>query len=306
MQKLLALALAFAVSGTAAAALPGPALANAGQLAQKLRNGAANAPVMVVAHRGCWANAPENSIAAIEDCIRLGADMVELDVRNTADGALVLMHDATIDRTTSGTGKVSGISVDALRALKLRQGAGGTSAALTDDRVPTLEEALLAARGRILVNLDLKVENEAEVFALVDALGMGGQILMKLYDTPQSTRLINAPFHGRTHYMPIIGACLPRSAPDCTAQLRAPLEDYARFNPVAYEVSFFGNRGFLKSVLAQPRAKNTRVWVNTLGHDDARALADPDKTWGELIDMGVSMIQTDRPADLLAWLRTRK
>lgn len=303
MHKLLApFALAFAVAGTQ----PLPAFADAGALARKLQDGSADAPVMVVAHRGCWSEAPENSIAAIENCIKLGADMVEIDVRNTADGKLVLMHDTTIDRTTTGAGKVSDISFDALRALKLRQGAGGPGAAVVDAHVPTLEEALLATRDRILVNLDLKVANEAEVFALVEKLGMNGQILMKLYDTPQDARLINAPFHGKTHYMPIVGVCLPAKMPGCTPQLRAPLKDYARFKPVAYEVSFFDNRDFLKKTLSQPRAKNTRVWVNSLGKDDERALVDPKTTWGGLIDMGVSMIQTDRPEELLAYLRSRK
>lgn len=303
MMKFLApVALAFAVvSGVAS-----PVLADAGRLAQKLQDGSAKAPVMVVAHRGCWSSAPENSIAAIENCIRLGVDMVEIDVRNTADGALVLMHDTTLDRTTTGSGKVSSITFDALRALKLRQGAGGANAAVTGARVPTLKEALLAAKDRILVNLDLKVENEAEVFALVEELGMNGQILMKLYDTPQQHRLINAPFHGKTHYMPIVGVCLPRRALDCKPQLPAPLADYARFSPVAYEVVFFGNREFLRAVLAQPRAENTRVWVNSLGKDDERALLDPDAAWGGLIDMGASMIQTDRPEELLAYLRRRK
>lgn len=260
---------------------------------------------MVVAHRGCWSSAPENSVAAIEHCISLGVDMVEIDVRSTTDGALVLMHDTTIDRTTTGSGKVANITLEALRALKLRQGEGGGQAAVTDARVPTLEEALLAARDRILVNLDLKGESEAEVFALVEKLGMNGQVLMKLYDTPQEERLLTAPFHGKTHYMPIVGVCLPKKAPHCKPQLLAPLADYARFNPVAYEVCFFNNRDFLRHALAQPRAANARIWVNTLGRDDERALGDPEKIWGGLIDMGVSIIQTDRPEELLAYLHAR-
>ncbi len=261
---------------------------------------------MVVAHRGCWSNAPENSLSAIEHCIALGADMVELDVRRTADGKLVLMHDATLNRTTTGSGKVANITFSELRALRLQQGAGGPNAAVLEAQVPTLEEALLAARGRILVNLDLKVESEAEVFALVERLGMNGQVLMKLPATPQEARLINAPFHGKTHYMPIVGVCLPKKSPHCEPQLPAPLADYAPFNPVAYEVAFFSDPDFLEETLAQPRAENTRIWVNTLGKEDERALADPARTWGELLEMGVSMIQTDRPEALLAYLRSRE
>ena len=260
---------------------------------------------MVVAHRGCWSRAPENSVAAIENCIRLGVDMVEIDVRSTADGALVLMHDTTVDRTTTGGGKISDMTLDDVRRLKLRQGAGGRHAAVTEARVPTLAEALLAARDRILVNLDLKAEEEAEVIALVEKLSMNGQILMKLRATPQEDRLLNAPFHGKTPYMPVVGVCLPRKSPHCKPQLRVPLAEYARFNPVAYEVCFFNDRDFLRQALAQPRAANTRIWVNTLGRDDERALENPESTWGGLIDMGVSIIQTDRPEELLAYLRSR-
>lgn len=64
-------------------------------------------PVWIVAHRGAMRQAPENTIAAFEAAARAGADFVELDVRETRDGQLVLMHDATVDRTTRGRGAVA-------------------------------------------------------------------------------------------------------------------------------------------------------------------------------------------------------
>ena len=63
-----------------------------------------NKEITVVAHRADWRYAPENSLAAIESSIRLGADVVELDVQKTKDGQLILMHDKTLDRTTTGKG----------------------------------------------------------------------------------------------------------------------------------------------------------------------------------------------------------
>ena len=60
--------------------------------------------VMVVSHRGDWRNAPENSIQAFQNCIDMGVDMVELDLKKTKDGVLVLMHDKKIDRTMNGKG----------------------------------------------------------------------------------------------------------------------------------------------------------------------------------------------------------
>ena len=59
---------------------------------------------MVVSHRGDWRNAPENSIQAFRNCIDMGVDMVELDLKKTKDGVLVLMHDKKIDRTMNGKG----------------------------------------------------------------------------------------------------------------------------------------------------------------------------------------------------------
>ncbi len=71
--------------------------------------------------------APENSLEALDRCVALGVDMVEIDIRRTADGALVVMHDATVDRTTNGHGRVSELSlrqVQALQAGRLRAGRG--------------------------------------------------------------------------------------------------------------------------------------------------------------------------------------
>ena len=78
-----------------------------------------NDQVIVVAHRGDWRNAPENSLQAIQNCIDMGVDMVEIDVRQTKDGQLVLMHDVTVDRTTTGTGKVSELTWEYLQGLQL-------------------------------------------------------------------------------------------------------------------------------------------------------------------------------------------
>ena len=64
-----------------------------------------NHSVMVVSHRGDWRNAPENSLQAIQNCIDMGVDMVEVDLKKTKDGHLIVMHDQTIDRTTTGKGK---------------------------------------------------------------------------------------------------------------------------------------------------------------------------------------------------------
>lgn len=99
--------------------------------------------VLVVAHRADWRNFPENSIEGIKSAIAIGVDMVEIDIHKTKDGKLVLMHDETIDRTTTGKGKVSEWTLDSLKMLTLRNGLG----IVTRYKIPTMEEAMLAVEG---------------------------------------------------------------------------------------------------------------------------------------------------------------
>ena len=87
-------------------------------------------------HRGCWRLAPENSIKAIEECIRIGVDMVEIDVRRTKDGHLVVIHDRSVQRTTNGKGLVAELTLEELQKLRLKQGLGGKNAVLTLARIP--------------------------------------------------------------------------------------------------------------------------------------------------------------------------
>jgi len=108
--------------------------------------------VLRIGHRGAAGYAPENTLASIEKAISLGLDLVELDVHQTRDGHLVILHDERVDRTTNGTGLASEMPLMALR--KLNAGAG--------QRIPTLEEVLQTANGRIGLVLELKGGGLAE------------------------------------------------------------------------------------------------------------------------------------------------
>lgn len=105
------------------------------------------------AHRGVMATHPENTLPAFEEAIRLGAHMIEFDVQLTRDGALVLMHDATIDRTTDRQGRVSDLTLSDLR----RADAGiRRDARFAGTRIPTLEEALAGMPPNVWLNCHLK------------------------------------------------------------------------------------------------------------------------------------------------------
>ena len=108
--------------------------------------------VVIIGHRGAAGHAPENTLAAIRKGIDLGVDFVEIDVRRTADGVLVALHDETVNRTTNGEGRVDRMS---LRDVKRFNAGNG-------EHIPTVGEVLEAARGRVGLMLELKVVGVAQ------------------------------------------------------------------------------------------------------------------------------------------------
>ena len=271
--------------------------------------------VLVVAHRACWFDgAPENSLEAISECIRLNVDMIEIDVRLTADGIPVLFHDDTVDRTTNGSGPINKFDLDSVHELRLLSGAGGEEATLTGERVPALEAALALAKGNILVNLDVKSDVFDEAFEVVERLGVEDEILMKMRALPDDPELKAAKFLGRTMFMPVIKECVPdkqnktnKPPKPCAPSLYRVIPGYEIYDPVAYEIGFGDIQYFIAGVPAM-RKFGGRIWVNTLeerhaaGHTDAKAIVDPDAHWGFLIKQGANMVQTDRPRALIRYL----
>lgn len=143
-----------------------------------------------VAHRGASSERPENTLPAFELAIVQDADVVECDVRATSDGALLVLHDATVDRTTSGTGALREMTAAQARALD----AGG------GERIPRLAEVLDLARGRVRVNVDLKEPDivEAAIAEVRDAEVVDGvtfiSFLPEVWEqlealTPESPRI---------------------------------------------------------------------------------------------------------------------
>ena len=114
-------------------------------------------PTRYVAHRGGAAQWPENSLTAFRNAIALGARVLELDVHLTADGVVTVIHDPTLDRTTSGHGPVGRATAADLRSARLR----GRDGVLTDDHVPTLEEVLaLAAPAGVTMLVEIKTPGQ--------------------------------------------------------------------------------------------------------------------------------------------------
>lgn len=257
--------------------------------------------VLVIAHRGDWRNAPENSLLAIQHCIEMGVDIVEVDVRRSQDGHFILMHDERLDRTTNGGGKVSDWTLDSLRTLRLRNGTGR----VTQFGIPTLEEALRLAKGRIMVNLDKSYEMFPEIYEVVQRTGTGGQILMKGKVRAAQVQADLGEYLDEVFFMPIVDLADPEA--------RAIIAEYeATLSPVAYEFLFHTDTLAILKEMAEIQAAGARPWVNAIfpqlcaHHDDNVAVSDLASSYDWLLAQGFNMIQTDRPALLIDYLHERK
>jgi glycerophosphoryl diester phosphodiesterase len=114
--------------------------------------------IVVMAHRGASAAAPENTLIAYKQAIEMGADYAELDVRQTKDGAIVLMHDKTIHRTTGVKGYVWDLTLEELRQMEAGSWFGEE---FRGEPIPTLEEVIRLVKGRMKLNIEVKIsENE--------------------------------------------------------------------------------------------------------------------------------------------------
>jgi len=126
---------------------------------------------LIVAHRGYSARAPENTLASLCLALDAGAPLCEIDVRRTADGEVVVLHDATVDRTTNGSGTVAEMTAEAVQALDAGAWKGPEFAG---ERIPLLSEALDVMRGRGHLVVEIKDEGieqaVADVFRAADAL----------------------------------------------------------------------------------------------------------------------------------------
>ncbi len=233
--------------------------------------------VVAISHRGEHLHHPENTMPAFEEAVRVGADYFELDVRTTLDGKLVLMHDGTADRTTNGHGEIAKMSFDEVRALD----AGNKMPDFAGVKVPTFDEALDYARGKINIYVDVKQVSAKDLVEHITAHGMqdhvviytGGRVAKELQELNPHLKLMpearNAEF-----------------AQKVVDDLHPPV--------LAFDAS-----DFKPDVIAVAVKAGAKIYVDRLGP------ADNPTTWQAAIDQGADGIQTDRPEELVRYLKEK-
>ncbi len=269
----------------------------------KILNDPHEKTVLVAAHRGDWRNFPENSLEGIESAINMGVDIVEVDLAMTSDSVLVLMHDRSVDRTTTGKGEVSTFTQDSLKGLFLRNGCG----VATTCKVPGLKEVLLLCKGRVVINIDKGYKYYDEVDKLLRETGTTKQILIKGSYPAEKVMADFSKHPGeKMMYMPII---------DFRKKGASQLfQDYMEIMPaMAYEVVWNEWTPEVEQCMQTILENDAKIWTNSMWgslcggslYDDL-ALDNPEKIYGKHISLGATLIQTDRPETLLNYLRTQK
>lgn len=252
-----------------------------------------------VAHRGCWKFAPENSLSAIQNCMNKGVFIIELDVHKTKDGKVILMHDDSVDRMTNGSGKIADLTLEQIKALFLKKNNGGDEAVLTNEKVPTLLEAMNLVKDKALVNIDKCWDIREEVYEILEQTDTFDHALIKSDSTIENIEKFLNSKDKKLHYMHKVNEVNVHELEDIIT----------KFQPIAIEISFQYDTSTVVSEEVLIKIKeNANVWVNSLdlslngGHSDTLSLVDPDAGWGWLVDKGMNIIQTDYSFKLLDYL----
>ncbi len=229
---------------------------------------------LVIAHRGASMYAPENTIAAFELAVEMGADAIELDAMLTADGTPIVIHDQSLERTTSGSGSVASKSV---AEIKLLDAGSRFDARFTEEKIPTLEEVFAVVGNKILINVELK--NYASPFdrlpetvvALVMKKGLSDFVLLSSFNPIALIKAQRASEEIRR-------AALTGGGPKILRGVVEAFTDYFALHP---EVSLVNQRMIDKHHAA---GKKVNAWT-----------VNEESEMMKLLSMGVDGLITDKP-----------
>ncbi|PIB29657.1 hypothetical protein BFP77_05795 [Maribacter sp. 4U21] len=249
-------------------------------IAQRSKEG-----ILICAHRSFHRNAPENSIESIKRAIEEGIDMVELDVRTTKDSVLVLMHDDSIGRTTTGSGKVNQYTFKELLQFNLKNGDS-----ISNEKIPTLKDALdLLKESRCIANLDLKEVDYKKLHEVLKSKNMQHEVISFIGKKGKVMEMVEVDS---------LYAVLPLS------KSKEDVLFYAENTTSVLQ--HFTEESFTKELMELAKKNNQLVFINTLWDEDEDLKRGEIASMDSVIALRPAIIQTDYPKMLLSHLRKRK
>ena len=241
--------------------------------------------VLIAAHRAYHSKYPENSLAAIKHSIESGIDIIEIDVRQTKDGKIVLMHDSSIDRTTTGSGQLSDFTYNQLLEFELKKNNSDKLA----HKIPLLREALKIAKDKIMIDIDIK---GAPLNKLVS--------IVTMTETEKQSIFFDSEFPVLDSILAINDnlIIMPRARSEKDVD-----EILLNYDPqiIHIDPSFYNN-----TVITKIKQSGARIWINALGKPDSIASSgNIELGYGSLLSGGANVIQTDMPVILKEYLDSR-
>ncbi|MFO0548452.1 MAG: glycerophosphodiester phosphodiesterase family protein [Polyangiaceae bacterium] len=243
---------------------------------------------LVSGHRGAPTLAPEDTVASVRAAIALGVDFVETDPRPTKDGYLVNLHDTSVDRTTSGTGEAIDLTLAEIQALTLEN--YSMPGDFSCEHVPTLEEILTAARGKVHVLIDANKTDRVDL--LVGAILATDTVDWAVFDTSSVDKIDQAlAIEPNLHTMIRV---------DTVEELDAELTHFAAHPPIIVEIT-----GTATSMIDEVHLRNNRAMRDLFVIDVVADLNDDASAYGQVFELGLDIGQTDRPDLVLEYLGRR-
>ncbi|RNC83214.1 MAG: hypothetical protein ED557_10950 [Balneola sp.] len=240
--------------------------------------------ILVCAHRATVGYLPENSLSAIRESVALGVDIIELDVRTTADDSLVIMHDHDIDRTTNGSGYVSSMSYSALQEYFLTH-----ADSLTNEKIPTLREVLYLTQNEdVILNLDLKDVNTHQYYELLEEFKMQYQVMSYIWDEELFWELLEKDS---------LYAVLP---------LANTIQEVRYFNSfVDSKLIHFTEESYQPEIIEEAKSNGQLIFINSLWEIDDLFIDGQTQEMDSLIAHRPAIIQTDYPKELIDYLKQK-
>ena len=234
---------------------------------------------IVCAHRGDHLVAPENSLDAYERAVADDADFGEIDLRMTKDGKMVLMHDATVDRTTDGHGKVSDLTFAEIRALHFK------NAQRPKEVVPTFDELLDDLKGRLNIYMDIKAVHAKDVLPILKKHRMTKKVIAYVYSPFQVEE-----WRRDAPGIPIITDL---------ASMKGNDQIERDWTAHKFDITDGSYSEYTSEFVTKWHSLGVCVVPDIQGSDESAA------KWQPLIDMGVDGLQTDHPKALIEFLKQR-
>ncbi len=254
--------------------------------------------VIIEAHRGCHSlERPENTLESFEHCVTIGADWIELDIALTSDMKLVLMHDGTLDRTTTLSGPVDKYTLEEITSAYIRDDNGE----VTNLHPPTFEDALDLMQDRILFRLDIKCRDLCKksgydmVNVVYDMVAARGMLDQAVVEPEVRSRMIAAGFSDDQFV--VVGPKIE----DVRTLEKIPanadylqVKDYPADAPPVALMKLFEPE---IRMVAFPYSEN-----RSGGRGDKLSATDPDAGWGWHVRHGADMLLTDNAEGAIAYL----